>query len=100
MAIQLLDLALSSTDGDQNKLMAALYPSDSHPDDNPVFVLCRNDNCSFTWTGEMHIHQVSVCINTCSSVEGFFPGKTSTSLTVLPVLEGATVHYTLFVVLF
>ncbi|CAI8024034.1 E3 ubiquitin-protein ligase UBR5 [Geodia barretti] len=62
VAMQLLDLALSIADGDQNKLMAALYPSDCHPDDNPIFVLCRNDNCSFTWTGEMHIHQdIFVC---------------------------------------
>ena len=56
--MQLLDLAVSTADGDQTRLLAALYPSDCHPDDNPVFVLCRNDNCSFTWTGEMHIHQV------------------------------------------
>ena len=56
--MQLLDLAVSVANGDQNKLIAALCPSDCHPDDNPVFVLCRNDNCSFTWTGEMHIHQV------------------------------------------
>ena len=55
------------SDGDQARLLAALYPSDCHPDDNPVFVLCRNDNCSFTWTGEMHIHQVrdtTCCIPT------------------------------------
>lgn len=58
VALQLLDLALSVSNGDQTRLLAALYPSDSHPDDNPVFVLCRNDNCSFTWTGELHIHQV------------------------------------------
>lgn len=56
--MQLLDLAISTFDDDQTRLMSALYPSDCHPDDNPVFVLCRNDNCSFTWTGEMHIHQV------------------------------------------
>lgn len=58
VALQLLDLALSVSNGDQTRLLAALYPSDCHPDDNPVFVLCRNDNCSFTWTGELHIHQV------------------------------------------
>ena len=56
--MQLLELAMSVSDGDQSRLLAALYPSDCHRDDNPVFVLCRNDNCSFTWTGEMHIHQV------------------------------------------
>ena len=58
VALQLLDLTMSVSSGDQARLLAALFPSDCHPDDNPVFVLCRNDNCSFTWTGEMHIHQV------------------------------------------
>lgn len=38
-----------------------LYPPDSHQDDNPVFVVCRNDACSFTWTGEEHIQQV-LCV--------------------------------------
>jgi hypothetical protein len=39
-------------------LLSMVYPSDCHPDDNPVFILCRSDTCSFTWTGEEHIHQV------------------------------------------
>ena len=41
-----------------SRLLAMLCPPDAHPDDNPVFMICRSDNCSFTWTGEMHIHQV------------------------------------------
>ncbi len=45
-----------------------LYPPDCHPDDNPVFVVCRNDTCSFTWTGEEHIQQVCVCVCVCMRV--------------------------------
>lgn len=56
----LLDLADVTCKGQQEQLMSILYPPDSHPDDNPIFVLCRNDPCSFTWTGEEHIQQVRV----------------------------------------
>ena len=56
----LLDLADQLSAGQQDDtLISMLYPADSHPDDNPVFVLCRNDPCSFTWTGEEHIQQVN-----------------------------------------
>lgn len=53
-------------------LLSMVYPPDCHPDDNPVYILCRSDTCSFTWTGEEHIHQVSggrpslaICGNIC-----------------------------------
>ena len=55
----LFDLADQLSSGQEEVLLSMLYPSDSHPDDNPVFVLCRNDPCSFTWTGEEHIQQVT-----------------------------------------
>ena len=58
-ARMLFDLANQLSSGQEESLMSMLYPPDSHPDDNPVFVLCRNDPCSFTWTGEEHIQQVS-----------------------------------------
>ena len=57
MALQLSDYQ----EGDEETeaiLLAMLYPPGSHPDDNPLFLLCRGDPCSFTWTGEEHIHQV------------------------------------------
>lgn len=38
---------------------AAIFPAGSKPDDSPLFVLCVNDTCSFTWTGDEHINQVS-----------------------------------------
>lgn len=58
VALRLFDFAQSVAGNLEDSLMAMVYPSDSHPDDNPIFVLCRNDTCSFTWTGEEHIHQV------------------------------------------
>ena len=58
-ARMLFDLANQLSSGQEEGLMSMLYPPDSHPDDNPVFILCRNDPCSFTWTGEEHIQQVS-----------------------------------------
>ena len=54
----LLNLAERLSAGNEETLLSMLFPSDSHPDDNPVFVLCRSDPCSFTWTGEEHIQQV------------------------------------------
>ena len=34
-----------------------IYPPGSHPDCNPLHVVCCNDTCSFTWTGDEHINQ-------------------------------------------
>ncbi len=39
-------------------LMPFVFPPGSRPDDSPLFVLCYNDTCSFTWTGDEHINQV------------------------------------------
>jgi E3 ubiquitin-protein ligase EDD1 len=60
----LLDAALklmsrnSQSGADSSALMDMLYPSGSAPDANPLHVLCCNDTCSFTWTGNEHINQV------------------------------------------
>ncbi len=32
-------------------LMSMIFPSGSHSDDSPLHVICCNDTCSFTWTG-------------------------------------------------
>ena len=32
-------------------VMDYLFPSGSHPDDSPLFILCLNDVCTYTWTG-------------------------------------------------
>ena len=39
-------------------LMACLFPDNSPPDNSPLYVVCCNDTCSFTWTGAEHINQV------------------------------------------
>lgn len=38
--------------------MEMICPSGTNPDDSPLYVLCCNDTCSFTWTGAEHINQV------------------------------------------
>ena len=64
-AIELLDLALLLSDYQEDDeeaeslLLAMIFPPGSHCDDNPLFILCRSDPCSFTWTGEEHINQVN-----------------------------------------
>ena len=39
-------------------LMACVFPENSPPDNSPLYVVCCNDTCSFTWTGAEHINQV------------------------------------------
>lgn len=39
---------------------AAIFPHNAPPDHSPLFVLCCNDTCSFTWTGQEHINQVII----------------------------------------
>lgn len=43
----------------RRELEELLCPVDSAPLAQPLYMLCDNDNCSFTWTGERHITQVS-----------------------------------------
>jgi E3 ubiquitin-protein ligase EDD1 len=45
--------------------MGMVCPSGTNPDDSPLYVLCCNDTCSFTWTGAEHINQVSYLIFSC-----------------------------------
>ena len=66
VAIKLMKIALLLTapTADSSCLLAMLYPDGSHADDNPLFVLCHNDPCSYTWTGRDHIMQdVYECYN-------------------------------------
>ncbi|KER30873.1 hypothetical protein T265_02799 [Opisthorchis viverrini] len=46
-----------------------LFPYDSHPDDSPLFLLCYNDTCSFTWTGPEHIRQDIFECRTCGLMD-------------------------------
>uniref|UniRef100_A0A0N4ZYJ3 E3 ubiquitin-protein ligase UBR5 n=1 Tax=Parastrongyloides trichosuri TaxID=131310 RepID=A0A0N4ZYJ3_PARTI len=49
----------------KNSFMPYIFPTGSKPDDNPMFILAYNDVCSFTWTGENHIHQDIYECKTC-----------------------------------
>jgi len=74
VALRLFDLAEQLSGGSEESLLAMIYPPDSHTDDNPLFVLCRNDACSFTWTGEEHVQQVIMynCVsNAVQRIMGF-----------------------------
>lgn len=46
-----------------------IFPPESHPDQNPLYVLCCNDTCSFTWTGADHINQDIFECKTCGLTE-------------------------------
>jgi E3 ubiquitin-protein ligase EDD1 len=51
----------------QNFLLRMIYPliSINSSDNSPLFTLCTNDTCSFTWTGEEHINQAIFECKTC-----------------------------------
>ncbi|MCP9265011.1 E3 ubiquitin-protein ligase UBR5 [Dirofilaria immitis] len=49
-------------------LNSIIYPVGSRPDDSPLFMLCMNDTCSFTWTGDEHINQDIFECRTCGLV--------------------------------
>jgi E3 ubiquitin-protein ligase EDD1 len=55
-ALILFDAAQRCTTQEQRT--AAIFPHNAPPDHSPLFVLCCNDTCSFTWTGQEHINQV------------------------------------------
>ncbi|MCL4123792.1 UNVERIFIED_CONTAM: hypothetical protein GTU68_022994, partial [Idotea baltica] len=42
-----------------------VFPRGSNHDDSPLHVLCYNDTCSFTWTGDFHINQDIFECRTC-----------------------------------
>lgn len=50
-------------------LMSMLFPRNCNADDSPLFLLCYNDTCSFTWTGSEHINQDIFECTTCGLVE-------------------------------
>ena len=67
-ALLLLEHALkiSQQPSSENLLLRMIYPSTSNYSDcSPLFILCTNDTCSFTWTGEEHISQAIFECKTC-----------------------------------
>ncbi|KAL5247971.1 hypothetical protein ACHWQZ_G017216 [Mnemiopsis leidyi] len=53
----------------RKELEELLCPSDSAPLSQPMYMLCDNDNCSFTWTGKHHITQDIYECRTCGLME-------------------------------
>jgi len=69
-ALYLLDTAKRIATGreridvvDTELLMSMLFPPGSSLDNSPLHILCCNDMCSFTWTGDEHINQVKQSYN-------------------------------------
>lgn len=53
------DPGITEKEDADSVFMEMICPSGTNPDDSPLYVLCCNDTCSFTWTGAEHINQVS-----------------------------------------
>ena len=74
-ALQILDAALtlrSRLSSSVNKDLVftnIIFPMDSRSDQSPLYVLCSNDTCSFTWTGDHHITQDIFECRTCTLVD-------------------------------
>lgn len=72
-AVILMDLAQwivsQEKDLDQEQKIklfnSMIFPMGSHLDNNPLYMLCANDTCSFTWTGAQHINQDIFECKTC-----------------------------------
>ncbi|XP_049887404.1 E3 ubiquitin-protein ligase UBR5 isoform X3 [Pectinophora gossypiella] len=64
-ALVLLDAIRAVPDADETQRSAAIFPPNAHPDHSPLLVLCCNDTCSFTWTGQEHINQDIFECKTC-----------------------------------
>lgn len=59
-------MELAGADGDLRDAM--IFPPGSNADQSPLYVLCCNDTCSFTWTGAVHINQDIFECRTCGLV--------------------------------
>ncbi|XP_057195197.1 E3 ubiquitin-protein ligase UBR5-like isoform X3 [Triplophysa rosa] len=60
---------LVEKDDTASVFMEMICPSGTNPDDSPLYVLCCNDTCSFTWTGAEHINQDVFECRTCGLLE-------------------------------
>jgi E3 ubiquitin-protein ligase EDD1 len=50
----------------ENILLRMIYPlTSTNSDYSPLYTICTNDTCSFTWTGEEHISQAIFECKTC-----------------------------------
>ena len=59
-------MKISQHSSSDNLLPRMIFPSTAiYSDASPLFLLCTNDTCSFTWTGEEHISQAIFECRTC-----------------------------------
>ncbi|XP_075147167.1 E3 ubiquitin-protein ligase hyd isoform X2 [Haematobia irritans] len=63
--IIILNTILSLAEKDTSMKNAMIFPCGSPPDQSPLYVICYNDTCSFTWTGADHINQNIYECKTC-----------------------------------
>ncbi|XP_058978714.1 E3 ubiquitin-protein ligase hyd isoform X2 [Musca domestica] len=63
--IILLNTILSVAEKDVAMKNAMIFPPGSPSDQSPLYVICYNDTCSFTWTGADHINQNIYECKTC-----------------------------------
>uniref|UniRef100_A0A3B3RV32 Ubiquitin protein ligase E3 component n-recognin 5 n=1 Tax=Paramormyrops kingsleyae TaxID=1676925 RepID=A0A3B3RV32_9TELE len=72
-AITVLEAAQKIAKGEREDadsvFMEMICPPGTNPDDSPLYVLCCNDTCSFTWTGAEHINQDIFECRTCGLLE-------------------------------
>lgn len=64
----LFDVIMELAQGDAEARDAMVFPQGSNADQSPLYVLCCNDTCSFTWTGAVHINQDIFECRTCGLV--------------------------------
>lgn len=64
-ALILFDAIAQLANGDIAVRNSMIFPDSSAPDQSPLYVLCCNDTCSFTWTGADHINQDIFECKTC-----------------------------------
>lgn len=61
----LLNVIQQISNNDATVRDSMIFPPGSSPDQSPLYVLCCNDTCSFTWTGADHINQDIFECKTC-----------------------------------
>lgn len=61
----LFDTIMTVANADTVARDSMIFPPGSAPDQSPLYVLCCNDTCSFTWTGADHINQDIFECKTC-----------------------------------
>lgn len=61
----LFNVIIEISKGDAVDRDSMIFPPGSAPHQSPLYVLCCNDTCSFTWTGADHINQDIFECKTC-----------------------------------